>query len=459
MLLAGGLVTQLQLDEALKMQREQGGKIVENLIALDYLSSHAFLNFLSKQGGLASVDLLNFTIPRDIIDLIPAEMALKHEVLPMDKMGKHLTVGMACPLDEATIRQLEDITGLRVRPLLVSMNDVRVALKRYYCDRERHTLEMPMVSTHIPSALASQSAPKRAAPAEAVKEAPNAQTLSRVESALTVETIVHIVRDVSALPALPETIEEVRTAMNDTRSSAADVARVIARDPALSAKLLSLANSPAYGFSHKVDTVEAATTLLGLREIYSVVLSSAVIDYFAKTQHFDYKAFWQRSLFAGTAARVIDSTRGGRAGGLFAAGLLHDIGRLVLAVVVPERYGALDQRQRDNDLIAQELEAFGMAHPEVGFILADSWHLPEDILQAIRFHHAPDQAAHCHDAVNVVALAALMTDAYGRVNKDNAAAFARECKGLLRSLNLEDKQFISILGETSKAVKQGKSIA
>ncbi|MCC6145854.1 MAG: HDOD domain-containing protein, partial [Candidatus Hydrogenedentes bacterium] len=361
MLVKEGLVSDEQLHEALAVQRERGGKVVENLIALEYLDSQAFLRFLSRQGGLASVDLLNFTIPREIIELIPAEIALRHEVLPMDKMGRHLTVGMACPLDKATIGKLEELTGLRVRPLLVSMNDVRVALKRYYGDRETHTLELPPITSRIQSPLESLPTVEQKPP-QPVPESGHHETLSQVESALTVESIVHIVREVTALPALPETIEEVRAAMNNTRSSAADVARIIARDPALSAKVLSLANSAAYGFVHNVDTLELATTLLGLREIYNVVLSSAVIDYFAGADNFDYKAFWQRSLFAGTAARVIDGIRGGRSGGLFAAGLLHDLGRLVLAVVVPERYGNLDQRQRDNDLIAQETASFGVAH-------------------------------------------------------------------------------------------------
>jgi hypothetical protein len=136
LLVSEGLVTALQIDEALALQKKEGGKVVENLIALDHLDSKEFIGFLSKQPGIASIDLLNYTIPQETIDLVPADFALQHELLPIDQMGRFLTVAMTCPLDARTIEKLEEMAGCRVRPMLASGRDIWAALKRYYPIKE-----------------------------------------------------------------------------------------------------------------------------------------------------------------------------------------------------------------------------------------------------------------------------------------------------------------------------------
>jgi HD-like signal output (HDOD) protein len=380
MLVSEGVLSEAQLKEALGMQERGGGKIVENLIALGYLDPKTFANFLSKQPGMASINLLNYSIPQDIIKLIPAEVALRHELLPLDKMGRDLTVAMACPLDQVTLNKLQELTGLRVKPFLVSMGDIRVALARYY---------RPLGDPQVMKLDGSPSAARNAKPPDAAL----ATAVQKAESGLHFEGIVGLVRKIHTLPALPETVSQVRDAMNDPNSTAGDIANILSRDPAIAAKVISLANSAAYGFSHRVDNIEMATRLLGLREIYSVVLSSAVIDYFAKAKFFDYKAFWKRSMIAATSARIVGKIYGKRtSSGLFAAGLLHDIGRVVLAEIAGDRYKKVDQTVQDAEVIAQESELLGIAHPEAGYILTDGWGLPPELTEAVRFHHDIGQA-------------------------------------------------------------------
>jgi HD-like signal output (HDOD) protein len=457
------LVTQGQLDKALDRQKKHGGKMVENLIALQFLDPRTFLNFLSRQPGMASIDLLNYTIPQEVIELVPADFALKHEILPIDKMGRHLTVGMACPLDSRTVNELVEMTGMKIRPLLVSMNDIRVALKRYYAPKEQQTFSLranfgAMVGdmSEAEAAAGATAEPElaAAAPVEVPEILMPQIALPKVESALTFESVVHLVREVSALPALPETVVNVKKAMENPSTSTGDVAEIIRRDPSLAAKVISLANSAAYGVAHRVDSVELATTLLGLREIYAVVLSSAVIDYFEKSRHFDYQAFWKRSLFCGTAAKIIARACDSKdVSGVFAAGLLHDIGRVVFAEVVPARYAELSQTIPDGELIAQENKLFGVAHPEVGYILAKNWMLPLEITEPIRFHHEFAQAQEAKKLVTIIYLAALLTDSYGRITRDNVREFAADCKEALDVLGLSEQQFIRVLAETAAAVK------
>lgn len=443
------IVTQAQLDEALALQREKGGKLVENLIALEHLDTRTFLRFLSRQPGMASIDLLNYTIPMDVLALIPPEFALKHEILPIDKMGRDLTVGMACPLDSKTIKELEAITHLRVRPLLVSMADIRVALNRYFGEREKPSLDVATIKSAIAPAPTAPPSQAPAAPPE------SDQVIARVESALTFEGIAHLVRDVKSLPALPETVTAVRRAMDDPATDARRIAEILSGDPSLSAKVISLANSAAYGFAHKVNSVDMAVTLLGLREIYSVVLASAVVDYFEEGGGFDHKAFWKRSTFCATACRIIGQTCGARSPGVsFSAGLIHDIGRLVFADIAPTRYGEIDQRAKDAEVIARENEFFGVAHPEVGYILAESWDLPDDLALPIRWHADIANADDCRDIVATVGLASIMADAYGKITKENVGALVKECKVAMNILGMGDPQFIQVLGATAQALRE-----
>ncbi len=483
MLMEEGLINESQLQEALAASKKHGGKVVENLIALKHLVPHDFVVFLANQPGVASIDLLNYTIPKDVIELIPAEFALKHEILPIDKMGRDLTVGMACPLDSRTVQELEGMTGMHIRPLLASLGDTRAALNRYYAPKEKMTYsagERPVptrVSNFVEDAPRSDSgepAPPGVAPltleplsgeAEAQDEelpvpdgVPEEEgteaILPKVESALTFEGIAHLVREISTLPALPETVVHVREAMDNPDTTTRDVAEMLNRDPALAAKVISLANSPAYGFRQRVDDVNLATSLLGLREVFSVVLSAAVIDYFDESRRFDYKKFWKRSLLCATAAKVIAKTCGHEsAQGIFTAGLLHDLGRPALAEVVPERYGEIDQTLPETELIILENNLFGMGHPEVGFVLAEQWGLPVEITEPIRFHHNVSQATEVPKLVAMVSLASILTDAYGQVTKDNIKDLVRECKEAMDYLELNDKQFIAILGATAKAIK------
>jgi len=97
---------------------------------------------------------------------------------------------------------------------------------------------------------------------------------------------------------------------------------------------------------------------------------------------------------------------------------------------------------------------FGIGHPEVGFMLADVWELPADITVPIRYHRQLEKATEFHSSVAVVGLAAIMTDAYGKVTKDNVQALAQRCRGAMSILGIPEKDFIRVLSETGKLFKQ-----
>jgi len=195
--------------------------------------------------------------------------------------------------------------------------------------------------------------------------------------------------------------------MNNQDASIHDVVEIVQTDPSVAAKVLSVANSAAYGFPNRVDSLSLAATLLGLNETCTLLMSLAVLYTF---EH-DYRAFWTESMACAQAATAI--AKGcGQAGntGVYAAALLHDIGRIALWQAAPQRYAQVRRSLVGAELIAAEEEVLGLAHPEAGFELASNWNLPTDITEPIRFHHTFNYAEKARETTAIVSIAAALVD-------------------------------------------------
>lgn len=383
LLVDAGLIDTEQLAKGLAAQGQRGTKIVETLIALGFLTAEVFVDFLARQPGVASIDLSKYEIPRELIALIPREMAVQHEIFPIDKLGRLLTVGMVCPLDSSTVEKIESSTGLRVKPLLCSPDDIRAAIDRYYPKPE--------------------GAPEPAPPAQPE------ENVRGLATSLRLSNVASMIRQIDSLPALPETVRRVQEATLDPMSSVRDVADIIVMDPPIAAKVLSVANSAAYGFPQRVDDVSLAVSLLGLRETYSVVLSAAVLNVLEKSRYLDYRGFWLEAMCCAGATRIVAKASGRKQlSGVFSGGLLHDIGRIALSEVVPDLYAKVQQSAEGEALVSAEENAIGLSHTEAGYLLADHWGLPVEIVEPIRFHHKPELASEAKDSVAIVAIAEAM---------------------------------------------------
>ncbi len=199
------------------------------------------------------------------------------------------------------------------------------------------------------------------------------------------------------LGTLPAIVHRIFQVMDDPSSTAIQIGRIINEDPALTARLLKLVNSPFYGFVSKVDTVPRAIALIGHRELRSVVLATSAIKAFEgiPADLVDMEAFWKRSLNTAVVARVLAAFRREKEiERFFIVGLLHDIGSLLLYLQQPEQQAqAIVQSHADNSpLWLAEKDVFGFDHAEVGGALLKKWNLPPLLCQAVRFHLYPDQA-------------------------------------------------------------------
>ncbi|MEK7794899.1 MAG: HDOD domain-containing protein [Candidatus Hydrogenedentota bacterium] len=427
LLVAEGFVEPHQVAEALRIQKQKGGKTVEILISLGFLSVGRFASFVSKHQGIPSLELANYRIDSEITSLIPRDFVVKHEIFPIDKLGKLLTVGMVCPLDTDTLEMLERTTKLRVKPVLCSAADLRKAIDMYY-----------------PNNHAKKTEAKRQFDGD------------ELESSMKIQIVGKLLRDIEGLPTLPTTVQKVQEAAQNDSVALKDVAVVVEKDPAIAAKLLHLANSAAYGFPNKVDSIQMATTLLGLKETYLVVLSSAVVNMIEKADGFNYQKFWNDAMFCAIAAKQIaDACGERRRPGVFTAGLLHDIGRFALHEVAPGWYKRVNPGLTGTELVDEENRVMGIAHPEAGFTLAERWGLPKEICEAVRFHHCPENADDSKDLAAMIAAAAGLTEARSNPLPDGGLPEVVVTRFAALGIDADEASRIRLLAENAQ--KSGAS--
>jgi len=208
-----------------------------------------------------------------------------------------------------------------------------------------------------------------------------------------------LVADVRDLLSLPDVAVQINSMVDDPRYSAKDYGDVISRDPSLTARLLRIANSPFFGLSTKVATVSRAVTVVGGKPLRDLVVATSAIRSFRGIPNtlVSMDDFWYHSLYCGLAARLLAQRRRlTHADTLFAAGLLHDIGQLILFNRLPDlSREALQLSQEDPhavDMHQAELEVFGFDHAAVGGQLLRHWHLPALLEECVACHHNPTAA-------------------------------------------------------------------
>lgn len=223
-------------------------------------------------------------------------------------------------------------------------------------------------------------------------------------------SIDSLVKGSLELASLPEVVMRAVDLINDPNSSAAEIGRIIGEDPALTARLLKIVNSPFYGFPSRIDTVSRAITVIGTLELLDLILATSVIKAFSDipTELVDMNAFWEHSLYTAVVARVLASRhRAPNTERYFIAGLLHDIGALVLYRQAPQQSTTALRRAREEltPLHEVELELFGFHHGDVGAALLQAWHLPDTLIEAVHHHHTPQLSEPIRLETSIVHLA------------------------------------------------------
>ncbi len=208
------------------------------------------------------------------------------------------------------------------------------------------------------------------------------------------------------LASFPDIYYQIVEALNNPRSSALLTADVVGKDASLSAKLLRLVNSPFYGFPSKIDSITRAVTLIGSNELAMLALGVSVVQYFQDVPRelMDMKRFWKHSVACGVCAQVLATKKPGLSEErLFVAGLIHDIGRLVILRRTPRTAALIlsRARARKENIFLTEREILGYDHGAIAGRLLQRWSFPESLVLAVELHHAPTEARNPLDATIV----------------------------------------------------------
>lgn len=212
-------------------------------------------------------------------------------------------------------------------------------------------------------------------------------------AAVSAPTLDALLAAAGTLPTLPQVVRHILESLNDDGADADSLVHHLNTDPVIVARLLAAANASALGLSSQVASTRQAILVLGLEKVRSITLATALIAQFSHVrQGFDCRQLWRHSLGVATCAQVVAARVDCHPEAAFSAGLLHDIGQLLMVTAAPAASLEVHRRlaQGDASVIVAEHVVFGYDHALVGSRLADDWRLPADIIAGIHGHHDPE---------------------------------------------------------------------
>lgn len=216
------------------------------------------------------------------------------------------------------------------------------------------------------------------------------------------------------LPSLPDIVMRVNAMIDNPNCGVQEMGALVAQDPAMTARVLRLANSGYYGLSNQVTNAEQAATVLGARALRNVAMQISIRERYEHLTHssdFDLDEIWQHSTLTAQLAQSLAASCFERTGlvpdDYYACGLLHDVGKVVMLDGLGEEYLECVRTARLTGvtLHAAETENLGYSHIDVGALLAHQWQLPAKISSAIEFHHGPTDEILAQPHVAVIAIA------------------------------------------------------
>jgi len=221
----------------------------------------------------------------------------------------------------------------------------------------------------------------------------------------------HVLKRVQALPPLPTSALRVIALTKNPQTTVKELETAIGQDPSLTAGILRQANSAYYGYARRISSLQEAVVLLGFQVTQGLAMASAVAP-LLKSNLLGYEiaqeGLWKHSMLTAMTAKRLCQYRKLHYGDVaFTAGLLHDIGKLVISIYVQEVGAFLVEKVKDAKLSYVELEekVIGYNHATVGGFLARTWFLPENLVSAISYHHAPLHAPSYPELASVIHVA------------------------------------------------------
>lgn len=265
-----------------------------------------------------------------------------------------------------------------------------------------------------------------------------------------------VIARLKQLPSLPSAVSEVLSSFANEDADIETVAQQIARDQALTARVLRVANSSFYGLQTKVGTIHEAVVILGFRAVRNMVLAVGMNGSFRVDQcrGFDAPGYLRHGVGVGLAARALAPAARQSPELAFTAGLLHDIGQLVLASNFSSQYveALAHRKQHDCFLFEAEQAVLGIDHAEVGALLAETWRFPAAIRESIAYHHGPAEAP-AESLANLVHVADVTARALGLSGAADEMVPALDSEAWAR-LGVSWEAYAGVLSQIEKSFEE-----
>jgi diguanylate cyclase (GGDEF)-like protein len=257
-------------------------------------------------------------------------------------------------------------------------------------------------------------------------------------------------------PTLPAIALKILSVVNQENSGLAQLGEVIAVDPALSAKLLKVANSSLFGCPAEIKNIARALSILGTNTVKSIALSFVLAKNLNQgNAAFSIELFWRRAVTAAVAAEMLSKQSGRRDEDIFLMALLQDLGMLATLLTKGEEYAALLQSERDlgADLVQLERDQYGFDHQQIGWAVFRAWNLPESFSLPILYHHHPEAAPEsCREEAGILALAARLAAICTGIEIAEAARLVQE--ELVVNFNFERHQALEFLDSVAEQSRE-----
>lgn len=217
-------------------------------------------------------------------------------------------------------------------------------------------------------------------------------------------------RDIGKLPSLPVLILEILESINNDQIDIRALVKKISQDQSLVARVMRVANSPFYGLSRQIDSIEQAVIVLGFNSLLGLVTAASIIHTFPPMpKNFDQTEFWRHSVCVAVWAKILAAHFGFKPETAFTAGLLHDIGKLVVVVYFQDGFKLIQKSVAEGMRLRDaERHVVGMDHAMLGRKVAEHWHFPLEICQAIETHDNPLKSSSATNFYDIIYVANLL---------------------------------------------------
>ncbi len=260
---------------------------------------------------------------------------------------------------------------------------------------------------------------------------------------------------IDTLPTIPSVLKKLLAVIENPKVSLTEVGNFIQSDPVLTSRVLKMVNSPIYGFPGRISAVQQALILLGLNVVRGLLLGVSVFEVMQKSM----VGLWEHSLGCAIAARIIAKKKNiSEPEEISIAGLLHDIGKVVMILRYKEEYEEVIKEAETKDLLIIEAEKsiFDITHADSGSWIAKRWNFPQSLVEIIEYHHKPSLSRSLPMQTAIVHLADLLTRSVGfGFSGDNHVPAVNPAAWEL--LNLSDADLRDIFDEMDDAFSEAEA--